>query len=67
MADGLPEMQALFGELMGVPAHLVTVGNNSSLNIMFDTVSCAMTHGFSGLRSLGPAGKSEVPLPGTGI
>ena len=66
MADGLPEMQALFGELMGVPAHLVTVGNNSSLNIMFDTVSCAMTHGFSGCAPWGRQEKVKFlcPVPG---
>lgn len=47
-ADGLPAMRALFADMMDVDAEHVLIGGNSSLNMMFDTVSCGMTHGFSG-------------------
>ena len=47
MADGLPELRLLFAEMMGVDDHNIIVGGNSSLNMMFDVISCAMTHGFS--------------------
>lgn len=46
MPYGLPELQKLFAELMGVDATRIIVGGNSSLNMMFDVVSCGMTHGF---------------------
>ena len=45
---GLSEMRCLMGDLMEVPAENVIIGGNSSLNMMFDTVACGMTHGFSG-------------------
>lgn len=66
MADGLPEMQALFGGMLGVPAKNVIVGGNSSLNMMFDTVSCAMTHGFGGCTpwSRQKSVKFLCPAPG---
>lgn len=50
LVDGLPEMRAFFGELMGVPASNVVVGGNSSLNMMFDTVSCAFVSGLDGCK-----------------
>ncbi len=48
MPDGLPELRRIFAQMMGVDADNVVIGGNSSLNMMFDTVSCGMTHGFSG-------------------
>ena len=45
---GLSEMRRLMGSLMEAPAENVIVGGNSSLAMMFDTVACGMTHGFSG-------------------
>lgn len=66
IADGLPEMRQLFADMMEVDAKNVIVGGNSSLNMMFDSISCAMTHGFSGCL---PWGKQEhikflCPSPG---
>ncbi len=43
--DGLSELKSLFGQILEVPADQVIVGGNSSLNMMFDTVAQAMTHG----------------------
>jgi DNA-binding transcriptional MocR family regulator len=42
---GLPELRAIFGELLDIPvAHLIA-GNNSSLEMMHDTVAFSMLHG----------------------
>ena len=41
--DGIYECRQLFGEILGVPAENVMIGGNSSLNMMFDTISCMMT------------------------
>lgn len=46
--NGLPEMRAIFSDMMGVPADLIILGNNSSLQMMFDCVSQGYTHGFGG-------------------
>ena len=46
--DGIPEAKKLVGDLMGVSADNVIVCGNSSLNIMYDTVSRSMTHGVMG-------------------
>ncbi len=43
LVDGLPSCRELFSEFIGVPASQVMVGGNSSLNMMFDTISCFMT------------------------
>lgn len=45
---GLAEMRRLMAGMMEVPAENVIIGGNASLNMMFDTVACGMTHGFSG-------------------
>lgn len=41
--DGIYECRKLFGEILGVDSDLVFVGGSSSLNMMFDTISCMMT------------------------
>ncbi|MBS5450764.1 MAG: aminotransferase [Coriobacteriia bacterium] len=45
---GIPECRALFGDILGVPADQVFVGGESSLTVMYDTMSHAMTHGVCG-------------------
>lgn len=66
LVDGLPEMRAFLGELLGVAAENVIVGGNSSLNMMFDSISCAYVSGFDGCE---PWSKQEkvkflCPVPG---
>lgn len=43
LLDGISECKKLFGEVLGVDSDLVMVGGCSSLNMMFDTISCMMT------------------------
>lgn len=46
--DGLPEIKRLFGEILEVPADQVIAAGNSSLNLMFDFITQAMTTGILG-------------------
>ena len=41
--DGIPECKKLMADMLGVTPDMVMVGGNSSLNMMFDTISCFMT------------------------
>lgn len=43
LLDGIPSCKELFAQLLGVEPENVMVGGNSSLNMMFDTISCMMT------------------------
>ena len=40
---GIDECRRLFAEILGVDKENVMVGGSSSLNMMFDTISCMMT------------------------
>ncbi|BBZ09269.1 putative aminotransferase [Mycolicibacterium doricum] len=42
---GLPELRAIFGELLGIPVPNLIAGNNASLELMHDTVVFSMLHG----------------------
>lgn len=61
--DGLKELKVLFADILGLKPDQIIVGGNSSLNMMFDTIAQAMTHGFGaepwcmqkGLKFLCPA------------
>lgn len=46
--DGIFEAKNLMGDVMGVPAENVIVCGNSSLSIMYDTISRCVTHGVMG-------------------
>lgn len=46
--NGLPEMREIFSKMMDVPAELIILGNNSSLQMMFDCISKGYTHGYGG-------------------
>ena len=44
--EGIDECRQLFADVLGVNKDNIIVGGNSSLNMMFDVISQAMTHGF---------------------
>ena len=46
--DGILEAKNMMADIMGVTADHVIVYGNASLNVMFDAVSSAMTHGVMG-------------------
>ena len=64
---GLPELRAIFGELLGIPVSNVIAGNNSSLALMHDVVAFSLLYG--GVDSVRPW-KDETgikflcPVPG---
>ena len=64
--DGLPEMKAIFAEMLGAPPAQVVVGGASSLTMMHDTVVRALLHGVPGGTE--PWGRSKTkficPVPG---
>ena len=63
--DGLAELKTLFAGLLGLEPDQIIVGGNSSLNMMFDTIAQAMTHGMGG-EPWGKDGKRKFlcPVPG---
>lgn len=48
LMDGITEAKHLMADVMGVPAENVIVYGNSSLSIMYDTISRSVTHGVMG-------------------
>ena len=63
--DGLIELKYLFSHILGVDHSQIIVGGNSSLNMMFDTIAQAMTHGMGGEPWLLQGGvKFLCPSPG---
>jgi DNA-binding transcriptional MocR family regulator len=42
---GLPELRAIFGDLLGIPVPNLIAGNNASLELMHDIVVFSMLHG----------------------
>lgn len=65
--DGIPAAKALFAEILGCKPTQVFVGGNASLQLMFDAISKAYTHGM--LHSEKPWSKLETvkwicPAPG---
>lgn len=65
--DGIPEAKKLFSEMIGVLDDEIFISGNSSLNIMYDTISKAMLFGL--IESEKPWSKYEkikflCPVPG---
>ena len=46
--DGIREAKQLLADMMEVPKDNIVIFGNSSLNVMYDTVARAMTHGIMG-------------------
>lgn len=46
--DGLPELRAIFGELLGIPVDQLLALGNASLNVMHDVIVHALLHGVPG-------------------
>ena len=63
--DGLAELKTLFAKILDISPEQIIVGGNSSLNMMFDTISQAMTHGM-GAEPWGKQGELKFlcPIPG---
>jgi len=65
--DGIDEMKTFLGELMDIPAKNISVGGNSSLNLMFDAIARYMVFGTgNGETPWGQQGKLKwiCPVPG---
>jgi len=66
LMEGIPEAIRLMADMAGVPAKNVVLFGNSSLSIMFDTVSRSMTHGVCGSTPWSKLDKVKFlcPVPG---
>ncbi len=64
--DGIQEAKELLGAMCEVDADKMIIYGNSSLNVMYDTVARAMTHGIMGSTpwSKLPVVKFLCPVPG---
>ncbi|WP_326544839.1 aminotransferase class I/II-fold pyridoxal phosphate-dependent enzyme [Mycolicibacterium sp. ND9-15] len=64
---GLPELRAIFGELLGIPVQNLIAGNNASLELMHDVVVFSILHGTADSArpwSQEPTLKFMCPAPG---
>ncbi len=66
MPEGVPELREILAQMMQVRPENVIIGGNSSLNMMFDFISCGMTHGFSGCKPWGKQEKIKFLCPSPG-
>lgn len=67
IADGIPELKKLFGELVGgVSSDEIIVAYNASLNLMYDSIQRAMQFGVLGGEPWNKQGKLKwlCPVPG---
>lgn len=64
--EGISEARKLLADMSEVPERNILIYGNSSLSVMFDTVSRAMTHGIMGNTPWGKLDKVKFlcPVPG---
>ena len=65
--EGLPSCRKLFAEILGCQAEEVMIGGNASLNLMYDLIAKAYTHGLLHSKrpwSQEPVVKFLCPYPG---
>jgi DNA-binding transcriptional MocR family regulator len=64
--DGIHEAKQLLADMIEVPADNIIIYGNSSLNVMYDTVSRSMTHGVMGSTPWAKLDKVKFlcPVPG---
>ncbi len=64
--DGISEARKLLADMSEVPERNILIYGNSSLSVMFDTVSRAVTHGIMGNTPWGKLDKVKFlcPVPG---
>ncbi|NLC79235.1 MAG: aminotransferase class I/II-fold pyridoxal phosphate-dependent enzyme [Ruminococcaceae bacterium] len=64
---GIPEMKSIFAEMLNVSVENVIVGGNSSLNLEYDFISRAYTHGvYEGAKPWKDCGKLKWLCPSPG-
>lgn len=66
VVDGIPEAKKLFADLFEVSTDEIIVGGNSSLTMMFDTISSAMGHGLLGGEPWANQGHIKFLCPSPG-
>ena len=66
IVDGIPEAKRLFADLFGVTTEEIIVGANSSLAMMYDTISSAMGHGLLGGVPWANQGRIKFLCPSPG-
>lgn len=64
--EGISECKRILADLIEIPEKNIIIYGNSSLNVMFDTVSRCMTHGVLGSTPWGKLDKVKflTPVPG---
>ena len=64
--SGIPEMKKIFADALGLDEKLIFIGGNSSLNLMYDTLSRFMLFGKLGSRPWSKYDKIKFicPVPG---
>ncbi len=66
ICDGIPEIKEFISDLSGIPADNFIVGGNSSLSMMFDTISHFMIKGANGCKPWISQGKIKFLCPAPG-
>lgn len=64
--NGLPEMRQIFSAMMEIPPDNIILGNNSSLQMMFQCITKGITHGYSGCLPWCQQGKIKFLCPSPG-